>query len=141
MTSLPDELRALIEMGPLAHLSTINRDGSPQVTVIWIGLDRDDIVSAHMALSQKVRNVQRDPRVVLSFDAPPKPGAFLAEHAVVHATATVDEGGAWDVLNRLAKVYVGPDFGFPAPKSTGGYILRYSVRRIGGVGPWAAAPH
>ena len=40
MPQLPNELRQLIESGPLAHLSTINPDGSPQVTVIWIGLDR-----------------------------------------------------------------------------------------------------
>jgi hypothetical protein len=48
MSQLPSELRALIESGPLAHLSTINADGSPQVTVVWIGLDGDDVLSGHM---------------------------------------------------------------------------------------------
>jgi hypothetical protein len=38
-------LRDLIEAGPMAHLSTINADGSPQVSVIWIGLDGDDLVN------------------------------------------------------------------------------------------------
>jgi PPOX class probable F420-dependent enzyme len=134
----PDSVRALVESGPLAHLATVNRDGSPQVTGIWIGIDGADLVSGHMTESLKVRNVRRDPRVVLSFDAPRTPGVFLAEHVVLRAHAAVEEGGAWPLLDALAKVYVGPDFTFPAPQSDGGYILRYSIEHVGGVGPWAA---
>ena len=73
MSALPSELRDLIESGPMAHLSTINADGSPQVTVIWVGLDGDDLVSGHMSRHVKLRNIERDPRVVLSFDAPRVP--------------------------------------------------------------------
>jgi Pyridoxamine 5'-phosphate oxidase len=47
MSGLPRELRELVESGPLAHLSTINADGSPQVSVVWIGLDGDDLVTEH----------------------------------------------------------------------------------------------
>ncbi len=137
MTLLTPELRDLISHGPLAHLTTINADGSPQVSVIWIGLDGDDVVSGHLGRQVKVRNVERDPRVVLSFDAPRVPGAFLAEHAVLHATATVTAGGALDLLNSLTKVYVNPDADFPGPKGDG-FVLRYSINRVGGVGPWAA---
>jgi PPOX class probable F420-dependent enzyme len=136
MSELPTQLRDLIDTGPLAHLATVNPDGSPQVTAIWIGLDGDEIVSGHLNLSRKVRNVQRDPRVVLSFDAPRTPGIFLAEHAVLAARASIQEGGAWDLLNRLGKVYVAPDLEFPAPRTEAGYVLRYAVERIGGVGPW-----
>ena len=136
MSDLPVELRDLIETGPLAHLSTINPDGSPQVTVIWIGLDGDDLVSAHLALRVKLSNIQRDPRVVLSFDAPRVPGVFLNEYAVLRARAVVEPSDhAWDLLNRLAKVYVSPETEFPGPSSPG-YVVRYSVDRIGGVGPW-----
>ena len=45
---------------------------------------------------------------------------------------------AWNLLNRLAKVYISPDAEFLAPKGPG-YIVRYSVERIGGVGPWASS--
>jgi PPOX class probable F420-dependent enzyme len=139
MPTLPDTLRELITSGPMAHLSTINRDGSPQVTVIWIGLDGDDVVSGHMTHSLKIRNVERDPRVTLSFDAPRVPGRFLNEYAVLRARATVEPGvEAWDLLDRLARVYQAPDAGFPAPRGPG-YVLRYSVERIGGVGPWTDA--
>jgi PPOX class probable F420-dependent enzyme len=136
MSVLPRELRDLIESGPLAHLSTINADGSPQVTVIWIGLDGDDLVSGHMSRRAKLRNIERDPRVVLSFDAPREPGVFLNPYAVLRArAAAAPSDGTWDLLNRLAKVYLSPDTEFPAPRGPG-YIVRYSVERIGGVGPW-----
>ncbi|HET7568839.1 MAG TPA: PPOX class F420-dependent oxidoreductase [Gaiellaceae bacterium] len=137
MSALPAELRALIESGPLAHLATISADGTPQVTVIWIGLDGDELVSGHMQRWAKLRNIERDPRVVLSFTAPREPGVFLNPYAVLHARATVvpsDE--AWDLLDRLAKVYVSPDTEFPAPRGPG-FVVRYAVERIGGVGPWA----
>ena len=136
MSSLPPELRDLIESGPMAHLSTINADGSPQVSVIWVGLDGDDLVSGHMTRYAKLRNIERDPRVVLSFDAPRAPGVFMNPYAVLRARATVEpRDDTWDLLNRLTKVYVTPDAEFPAPRGPG-YTVRYSVERVGGVGPW-----
>jgi PPOX class probable F420-dependent enzyme len=138
MSGLPSELRDLIGSGPLAHLSTINADGSPQVTVIWIALDGEDLVSGHMSRRAKLQNIERDSRVVLSFDAPRAPGVLLNEYAVLRAQAVVHPSDdAWDLLNRLAKVYVSPDTEFPAPKGPG-YVVRYSVERIGGVGPWVS---
>lgn len=123
----------------MAHLSTINPDGSPQVSVIWIGLDGDDLTSGHMGWYAKLRNIERDPRVVLSFDAPRMPGVFLNPYAVLRAQATVQASDdVWDLLDRLAKVYMSPDAEYPGPKGPG-YIVRYSVERIGGVGPWASA--
>jgi PPOX class probable F420-dependent enzyme len=141
VSGLPSELSELIEAGPMAHLATINADGSPQVTVIWVGLDGDDLVSAHLGWYAKLRNIDRDPRVVLSFDAPRDRGAFLNPYAMLRARATIQPSdGAWDLLNRLTKVYISADTEFPAPQAPG-YIVRYSVERIGGVGPWAAGTH
>jgi PPOX class probable F420-dependent enzyme len=139
MNGLPRELRDLIASGPMAHLSTINADGSPQVTVIWIGLDGDELVSGHMAWHVKLRNITRDPRVVLSFDTPRVPGVFLNQYAVVRARASVQRNDdTWNLLNRLAKLYVSPDAQFPMPKGPG-YMVRYAVERIGGVGPWGSS--
>jgi hypothetical protein len=57
----------------------------------------------------------------------------LNPYAVVQARAAVKlSDDAWDLLNRLAKVYVGPDVEFPAPKVPG------EIVRVGGVGPWAS---
>ena len=71
-------LRDLVATGPLCHLSTLNPDGSPQVTVVWVGADGDELVTAHLPHNQKVRNMERDPRVVLSFLGPHEEGALPA---------------------------------------------------------------
>jgi PPOX class probable F420-dependent enzyme len=139
VTVLPEPLRQLIDSGPMAHLTTINADGSPQVSVIWIALDGDDVVSGHLGHHLKLRNIERDPRVALSFDAPRVPGIFMNEYAVLRARATVEPSEeAWDLLDRLAKVYVTPDTTFPAPR-TPGWIVRYAVEKVSGVGPWVAS--
>jgi hypothetical protein len=80
--------------------------------------------------------------VVLSFSVPKEPGAFLIPYAVLRATATVSGPSvdAWELLNRLARGYMAPDAQFPAPKGPG-YLVRYSVKHVGGVGPWQAQPH
>ena len=137
MSTLPDELRALVASGPLAHLATVDADGSPQVTVVWVGLEGDRLFSAHLHETVKVRNMRRDPRVSISMQGPRVPGRFLDEYAVLRVHATVTEGGAWEALDRLAKTYVGPDTTFPAPRSEGGVVVHYDIERIGGVGPWA----
>jgi len=137
MSGLPLQLRELIESGPMAHVATINRDGTPQVSVVWIGLDGDDFVSGHMSRYLKLRNIERDPRVVVSFDAPREPGVFLNPYAVLRCRATVEPSDrAWDLLDRLTKIYMSPDTAFPAPRRPG-FIVRYAIERIGGVGPWA----
>jgi PPOX class probable F420-dependent enzyme len=136
---LPAPLVALVESAPLAYLTTLNRDGSPQVTGIWIGVDGEHLVSAHMGHNQKVRNLERNPAAVLAFGPPLVPGVFLAEHAVLHCTATVERGGAHALLTRLGRRYVAPDFTFPGEASPeAGYIVRYRVDRVAGVGPWVA---
>ncbi len=68
MATLPDSARELIESGALAHLVTLNADGSPQVTCVWMGIEGDELVCAHLPRHQKVRNMERDPRVVVSFE-------------------------------------------------------------------------
>ncbi len=136
---LPDSARELIESDALAHLVTLNRDGSPQVTCIWVGLDGDQIVSAHLFEQQKLRNVRRNPNVVLSLEGTKIRPPGLKEYLVVHGTAELVEGGAPELLQRLARVYLGPEVRFPAMDDPPpGHTMRITVGRIGGVGPWSS---
>ena len=57
-------VRALADGPNFAALATINSDGSPQTSVMWVGLDGDDLVFSTVAGRRKVRNMERDPRVV-----------------------------------------------------------------------------
>ena len=138
MSVLNAAARELLESHALVHLVTLNRDGSPQVSIVWAGLDGDEIVSGHMMLRQKIRNVERDPRVALSVQGTGYNPIGLVEYLVVHGTARVQEGGAAELLQRLAHVYLGPDVVFPPPGVEGpGYVLRITPERVSGVGPWA----
>ena len=87
---IPPELRSLIESGAPAHLVTLNRDGSPHLTLVWIGLDGEEIVAAHLRENQKVKNIRRDPRVALSLQADTKSSMGLTEYAVVYGDARID---------------------------------------------------
>jgi PPOX class probable F420-dependent enzyme len=134
---LPASARALIESAPLAHVATINPDGSPQVTCVWIGLDGDAITFASLMEHQKIRNLRRDNRIVLSLESPTRADWGVQEYLVVYGTAEVTNGGAAAELQRLAYSYIGPDAIFPdMTDPPPGYVVRIGVDRIRGVGPW-----
>jgi PPOX class probable F420-dependent enzyme len=130
-------VRALIEEGHLAHLVTLEPDGRPQVTGIWVGIEDDEIVSAHLSESQrKIANIRRDPRVTLSL-ATGRPGSHGMEpYVVIHGRARVTAGGGADLLRRLAKVYLGPDTEFVPANAPDGFVVRIAVERVGGNGNW-----
>lgn len=134
---LPESARSLIESGAHAHLVTLNPDGSPQVTMVWAGLDGDDIVTAHLFANKKVQNIRTDGRVAISFECETKSAMGLSEYLVMYGRATIEEGGAPELLQALAWVYMGPDVKFPPMDDPPpGFINRIKVERISGVGPW-----
>ena len=62
----------------------------------------------------------------------------LKQYLVVHGRARIVEGGAPELLQRLARTYLGPDVRFPPMDDPPpGFVLRTTVERVGGVGPWA----
>ncbi len=115
---IPQTVREVIEKGPLAHLTMLNRDGSPQVTVVWVGIEGEEFVMAHLAMHQKVKNVRRDPRVALSILGDKTNANGMREYVVVHGKARVTDGGAVNLLQRLARIYLGPGAEYP-PASCG----------------------
>jgi PPOX class probable F420-dependent enzyme len=138
---LHPEARELIESGALAHMATVNPDGSPQLTVVWVGLDDGEIVSGHLPRNRKVQNVERDPRVSISIEAEGMSHGALKHYLVIQGRARVQEGGAPELLQRLAHVYLGPDVKFPPMDDPPpGYVIRTTPERLYGVGPWAGGP-
>jgi PPOX class probable F420-dependent enzyme len=139
MSTITDSVRAVLASSALAHLVTLDPDGSPQVSIVWVGLDGDEIVAGHLAERRKVHNIRNDPRVVLSFETNSHNDRGLVEYLVIHGTARISEGGAPAVLQRLAHTYLGPDVEFPPPSAAKpGFITHITVDRITGVGPWAS---
>jgi PPOX class probable F420-dependent enzyme len=139
MAKLNDAARKLIESGALGHLVTTNPDGSAQVTCVWIGLDGDELVAGHLDGGQrKIANIRRDPRVTVSFESGVKNPFGLVEYLVIHGQATITEGGAPELLARLAKTYISPDAVFPPmPNPPAGFVTHITITRITGMGTWS----
>lgn len=137
---IPASIEELLTTGPLVHLTTLNPDGSPQVSLVWLGIENGEFVCAHMVEAQKVKNLRRDPRVALSMLGRGRNAMGLEEYVVVYGRARITEGGAADLLQRLAHIYLGPDVSFPpeAVRHHTGFITRIRPERIAGVGPWIA---
>lgn len=134
---IPESIRTLVESGCPAHFVTLNRDGSPHLTLVWVGLQGDEIVAAHLVANQKVKNLRRNPQVAISLQAPSKSALGLTEYAVLYGKAYPELGGAPELLQQLAGVYLGPGIKFPPMENPPpGFITRVTVERIAGVGPW-----
>ena len=137
--TLPDSVKELIRAGALGHLVTKSPSGSPQVTCVWVAVEGDELLTAHLNPHlRKLENVRRDPRVAVSFEGTRIRPPGLREYVVVHGRATIEEGGAPELLQELAHVYLGPDVRFPAMDDPPpGVRMRIAVERLSGIGPWA----
>lgn len=134
---IPEAARELLESDAVAYVVTLNEDGSPQVTAAWVGIDEDEIVLATIPDQRKLRNLRRDARIALSVPTTRVNEWGLLEYLVIYGTARVTEGGAPEMLQRLAHTYLGPDAVFPnIPDPPPGYVTRITPERLGGVGPW-----
>lgn len=141
---LHDAARALIGAGADATLVTINPDGTPQVSVVWVAVqstpEGDELVAAHLSGNyKKLRNIRRDPHVAVTILARSQPGQ-QREYLSVTGSARVVEGGAPELLSQLAIALLGSDEHFPPPGSPEGYLTRIRVESVGGHGPWAPQP-
>jgi Pyridoxamine 5'-phosphate oxidase len=106
---------------------------------VWVAVDGDELLTAHLnPRLRKLENVRRDPRVAVSFEGTRIRPPGLREYIVVHGRATIEEGGAPELLQGLAHVYLGPDVRFPAMDNPPpGVRMRIAIERVGGIGPWA----
>jgi PPOX class probable F420-dependent enzyme len=136
--TLPASACALIDSGASAHMVTINRDGSPQVSLVWAGMEDGEICVGMLTPRQKLHNVRRDPRVAISFESPERDRTGLSLYLVVMGTARVTEGGSAELVARLAKRRLPPDTKFPrGDRHPPGWVIRISPERWRGYGPWA----
>lgn len=139
--NLNDAARQLIDSDP-ATLVTVNRDGSAQVSVVWLVLLKtadgdDELVTAHLSESQKVRNMQRDPRVQVTLVSTIRSGPFVP-YLSIRGRARIEEGGAPELLEQVVTAKFGPGTGFPPAGAPSGYVTRITVEKISGVGTWTS---
>jgi PPOX class probable F420-dependent enzyme len=138
---LDDSAHTLIGNGADATLVTINPDGSPQVSVVWVALqstpEGDELVSAHLTEYQKTRNIRREPRVALTILQAASPGQ-RTPYLSITGTARIVEGGAPELLTELAETMLGSSEHFPPAHAPAGLLTRIRIEKIGGIGPWVS---
>lgn len=129
--------RELLDSDAVATVVTLHASGSAHVSQAWVGLDGDEIVFGTLDDQRKLRNLRRDPRIALALQSDRVNEWGLREYLVLEGTARVTEGGAPELLQHLARTYLGPDVVFPAmPDPPRGFVTRVRVERIRGIGDW-----
>jgi PPOX class probable F420-dependent enzyme len=127
----------LLASDAVATVATLDSDGSPHLSSAWVGIEDGEIAFGTLGDQRKLRNLRRDPRIALTVQSDHVNEWGLREYLVVNGVARITEGGAPELLQRLARTYLGPDVVFPAmPNPPPGFVTRIRVERVSGVGPW-----
>src|SRR3989338_7455730 len=137
--ALPQSVKKIVQDKAYGHVVTFNADGKPQLTMVWMDVEGDEVLFNTADGRLKPKNLRRDPRVIISVQDRNDPQSYL----VFHGRASVTESGADEHIDTLAQRFLGVDkypFRRPGEKRL---LVRVKVDRIGGYGPkmqpWAWA--
>jgi PPOX class probable F420-dependent enzyme len=119
--------RALVDGKNFAVMATLNPDGSPQTSVVWLTRDGDDLLFSTLRERAKARNLVRDPRASVSVWSDEDPERY----AEIRGTVTVVEDEGLVVMNTLARKYYGRDFPHPGPGQVR-VVLRLTPAKVTG---------
>ena len=125
--TLNDEIRRLLDGRHYAVLATINPDGGPQTSAMWVGRDGDDVLMSTVAGRRKHRNLEREPRASVTILDSDDPYNYVELRGTV--TLSEDVGRAFDI--GLSWKYDGTD---PDPDRPGAVrlIIRLEVLKATG---------
>ncbi len=109
---LPDDVKRVIDDRTFAHLATVDEDGAPHVTAMWIDRDGDLIVFNTLEGRAKWHHMRRDPRVAISLSPP---GDDYVNYAVRGTVVEMRTSDGKEVIDRLSHKYLGTDYPYLAP--------------------------
>ena len=112
MATIPASHADLLEKKAFANLSTLNADGSPQVTPVWVDFDGTHVLVNTAKGRVKTKNLEREPRVALAISEPENPYRYLGIQGRV---TEITESGADAHIDKMAHKYMGKDYPFRAP--------------------------
>lgn len=137
MTIISAPLEALLGSDAVAHVWTRNPDGSPQVSVVWVIAQGDEVLFGTDGQSVKARNLALDPSVILSVEDTERNSRGFQRHVVIRGTATVEPGPDAGLMDALAFKYLGLHrHPLALRDSPTAVVVRVAIDRISGVGPW-----
>ena len=128
---IPPSLSKVLEDKAYGHVVTFNAKSNPEVTMVWMDVDGDEVLFNTAEGRRKPGNIRRDPRVIVSVQDRNNPQAYAA----FYGKGRVIEAGADEHIDKLAKRFLGADkypFRQPTEKRL---IVRIAVDRISGMGP------
>lgn len=128
---LSDKLKALLDTPVFISVATIQPDGSPQVSPVWVKRDGDDLLFSTTIGRRKEKNLRRDPRVTVllqPFDAP-------YTYAEIRGEATMTTEGGQELIDELALKYTGLKYVEFNPSSVNDeprVVVRVTARKVVG---------
>jgi len=127
--SLSDTARKIIDEPNPAVLATVNPDGSPQTSVVWVRRDGDDLLISSAAGRRKDKNLARDPRVsVTVYDQ-----ADPLQYVELRGLASISEDAGRQLAVSLAEEYEGPGAGqeyLELPPEVIRIVIRITPQRV-----------
>jgi PPOX class probable F420-dependent enzyme len=124
---LSDQAKALFDAKSFVSLSTVQPDGSPQSSVVWIKRDGDDVVFSTVEGRRKHLNMARDPRISLLVNPPDHPYRYLE----LRGEVTMTREGGRELIDELCRKYLGHDYRNDGPEDVR-VVVRLSPRKVVG---------
>ena len=139
MSAIPAPAQTLLGSDAVAHVWTRNADGTPQVSVVWVIAKDDEILFGTSADSQKVKNLKRDPKIVLSIEDTERNERGFQRHLVIRGTVELEAGPNPALMDQLAMKYTGlARHPLTLRDSPSMMVVRVKVERLSGEGPWVS---
>ncbi|MFD0276641.1 PPOX class F420-dependent oxidoreductase [Kitasatospora sp. NPDC127111] len=125
---LSDRAKALIDGKSFAVVSTIQPDGSPQSSVVWVKRDGEDILFSTVEGRRKHLNLVKDPRISLVVNPPDSPYQYVE----VRGQVTMTREGGRELIDELAHKYRGEKvYRFDGPEDVR-VVVRIVARKVVG---------
>ncbi|MFJ2111406.1 MULTISPECIES: PPOX class F420-dependent oxidoreductase [unclassified Streptomyces] len=129
--ALSDDLKKLLDTPVFVNIATIQPDGSPQVSPVWVKRDGDDLLISTTVGRRKEENLRRDPRVTVVVQPADAPYTY----AEIRGTVTLTTEGGQELINELSRKYTGKDYADFNPasvKDAERVVVRISARKVVG---------
>ena len=137
MATLPSPAQMLLGSDAVAHVWTNNPDGSPQVSVVWVIAQEDEIVFGCDGDSVKARNLAANPSILLSIEDTERNERGFQRHLVIRGQARIEPGPDPKLMDKLAVKYTGlKRHPLAMRDSPSAVVVRVTIDRISGIGPW-----
>lgn len=128
---LPEDLLDVLRQPSVCFIATTMPDGSPQLTQTWVDTDGEHVLINTVEGFQKVRNVERDPRVAVSVTDPANPFRYYTVRGQVVATTT---DGAAEHIEMLSQKYTGGPYAWYGGRDQVRVLLTITADRIHAMG-------